>query len=123
MAQALRRFEASRETISARPDEAAGGQVATRGQSQGGGDGDPPPRVSLAGKLEYLFRHVHPRGRGDFSYREVASGVEASGAPTISPTYIMYLRKGERTNPTMQHVEALARFFGVPTAYFLYEET
>jgi transcriptional regulator with XRE-family HTH domain len=96
-----------------------------------GGHGEGPDRAeasgsrpsTLAAKLDYLFRQVHPRARGEFSYREVAAGVESAGGPTISPTYIMYLRKGERTNPTMQHLEALAKFFGVPTAYFLDDDT
>jgi transcriptional regulator with XRE-family HTH domain len=92
-------------------------------ESSGDPGGTTPPLGTLAAKLDYLFRQVHPRGRGELSYREVASGVEAAGGPTISPTYIMYLRKGERTNPTLQHLEALARFFGVPTAYFLDDET
>lgn len=82
----------------------------------------PAPRT-LAEKLDYLFRQVHPRGRGEFSYREVASGIEKAGGATASPTYLMYLRKGQRTNPSLQHLEALAAFFGVPPAYFLDEET
>lgn len=83
----------------------------------------PPPGPTLAGKLDYLFRQVHPRGRGEFSYREVAAGIERAGGPTVSASYLMYLRKGERTNPSLQHLEALAAFFGVPAAYFLDDTT
>jgi transcriptional regulator with XRE-family HTH domain len=81
------------------------------------------PLRSLAAKLDYLFRHVHRRDGGEYSYRQVAGGIERAGGPTISPTYVMYLRKGERTNPTVQHLEAIATFFGVPLAYFLDDET
>lgn len=86
-------------------------------------DGRPHPGYSLASKLDYLFRQVHPRGRGEFSYREVAAGIERAGGPTVSASYLMYLRKGERTNPSLQHLEALAAFFGVPAAYFLDDAT
>ena len=85
-------------------------------------DGTAPPRT-LAEKLDLLFRRVHGRGRGEFSYREVAAGIERAGGPTVSPTYLMYLRKGQRTNPSLQHLEALSAFFGVPTAYFLDDDT
>lgn len=78
--------------------------------------------VTLAEKLDYLFRQVRGRGRGEMSYREVAAGIEDAGGPTISPTYLMYLRKGQRTNPSLQHLEAIAGYFGVPTSYFLDQE-
>ncbi|MEU8702559.1 XRE family transcriptional regulator [Streptomyces sp. NPDC048680] len=42
----------------------------------------------------------------------------SSGTVSISGSYIWLLRKGQRDNPTLKHVEALARFFGVPPAYF-----
>ena len=43
--------------------------------------------------------------------------------PTISATYVWQLRKGLRDNPTKNHIEALAGFFGVPPAYFFDEDT
>jgi transcriptional regulator with XRE-family HTH domain len=80
-----------------------------------------PPRT-LAEKLQHLFASVRPAGRGEYSNHEVATAIEAAGGPTISATYIWQLRKGLRTNPTLNHLEALARFFGVPTSYFLDDE-
>ncbi|WP_331273032.1 helix-turn-helix domain-containing protein [Motilibacter deserti] len=96
--------------------------MVTSGDAGDGTSACPEPRT-LAQKLDYLFRQVHPRDRGEYSLREVAAGIERAGGPTISPTYLMYLRKGQRTNPTMQHLEAIARFFGVPMAYFLDDAT
>jgi transcriptional regulator with XRE-family HTH domain len=79
----------------------------------------PSPPTSLADKLDYLFRTVHPKGRGEYTYREVAQAInDASGGTTISASYLWQLRKGEKNNPTIKHVEALARFFGVPPSYF-----
>lgn len=97
--------------------------MAAKGDRDEGRAGDRPALRSLAAKLDYLFRQVHPRDRGEYSYRQVAGGIEQAGGPTISPTYVMYLRKGERTNPTVQHLEAIAKFFGVPLSYFLDDET
>ncbi|MEV0614701.1 XRE family transcriptional regulator [Nonomuraea sp. NPDC050404] len=78
--------------------------------------------MTLAEKLEFLFQTVHPPGRGPYSNDEVAAGLKDRGGPTISGTYIWYLRKGERDNPTIKHIEALARFFGVPSQYFLEDD-
>ncbi len=72
---------------------------------------------SLAEKLDELFSTVHPIGK-EYSYNDVARGVEELGAPKVSATYIWQLRTGKRDNPTRRHIEALAAFFGVPPAYF-----
>ena len=88
----------------------------------------PPPAgagagaLSLADKLEHLFRLVHPPGRGEYPNEEVARVIEAKGGPTISGAYIGMLRRGERDNPTKKHLEALAGFFGVSPAYFFDDE-
>jgi transcriptional regulator with XRE-family HTH domain len=81
------------------------------------------PSRTLAAKLQHLFATVRPPGRGEYSNQEVATAIEGSGGPTISATYIWQLRKGLRTNPTLNHLEALASFFGVPVAYFLDADT
>jgi transcriptional regulator with XRE-family HTH domain len=72
---------------------------------------------TLAEKLDELFSTVHPIGK-EYSYNDVARGVEELGAPRVSATYIWQLRTGKRDNPTKRHIEALASFFGVPPAYF-----
>ncbi|MET9414638.1 helix-turn-helix domain-containing protein [Streptomyces klenkii] len=71
----------------------------------------------LADKLNHLFTNVIPPGRGQYSTDEVARAITADGVP-ISASYIWLLRKGQRDNPTLRHLEGLARFFGVPPAYF-----
>ncbi|SHG89347.1 helix-turn-helix domain-containing protein [Streptoalloteichus hindustanus] len=80
------------------------------------------PRT-LAEKLNHLFESVHPAGRGPYSNEEVAAAIRDQGGATISATYIWLLRKGQRDNPTMKHLEALAAFFGVPPAYFFDDAT
>jgi transcriptional regulator with XRE-family HTH domain len=73
---------------------------------------------TLAAKLDRLFRTVHPAGRGEYTYEEVAGAIRDRGV-MISHTYVWQLRKGARDNPTKRHLEALAEFFGVNAAYFL----
>jgi transcriptional regulator with XRE-family HTH domain len=80
-----------------------------------------PPRT-LADKLNHLFLTVHPAARGPYSNEEVAAAIRERGTASVSATYIWLLRKGERDNPTLKHLEALASFFGVPPAYFFDDE-
>jgi transcriptional regulator with XRE-family HTH domain len=72
----------------------------------------------LAARLNTLFAKVHPADRGPYSNEEVAQTIRSQGGE-ISRAYIAYLRSGERTNPTMQHLAALAGFFGVKPSYFI----
>lgn len=80
---------------------------------------DPESRQSanLADKLNHLFATMKPAGRDPYTSEEAARAITAAGVP-ISGSYIWLLRKGQRDNPTLRHLEGLARFFGVPPAYF-----
>lgn len=73
---------------------------------------------TLASRIDHLLSTVHPKNRGPYTYEEVAEGIRAQGGPTISAQYLNQLHRGRRDNPTKQHLEALAKFFGVPVAYF-----
>jgi len=79
---------------------------------------DEPSLETLADRLDYLFRTVHPANRGPYSLREVAEAVTADGED-ISPQYIAFLKTGQRDNPTVKTITALAKFFGVPPGYLL----
>jgi transcriptional regulator with XRE-family HTH domain len=77
------------------------------------------PDGLLAQRLSHLFLTVHPEGRGPYSHAEVAEAInQAAGKNIISTVYIWQLRTGQRDNPTMRHLSALAAFFGVSPAYF-----
>lgn len=88
-----------------------------------GGDAGPERRRRLAEKLEYLFRTVREPGRREYGNEEVAAAITRDQDVTISASYIWYLRTGQRDNPTFKHLNALARFFGVPPAYFFDDDT
>jgi transcriptional regulator with XRE-family HTH domain len=84
---------------------------------------DESQRRALAEKLEYLFRTVRETDRREYSNEDVAAAIVCDQQVTISASYIWYLRTGQRDNPTFKHLNALARFFGVPPAYFFDDET
>jgi transcriptional regulator with XRE-family HTH domain len=82
-----------------------------------------PAERTLAQRLEYVFRTVHEPGRREYSNEEVATAITLDQGVTISASYLWYLRTGQRDNPTLKHLNALAKFFGVPTAYFFDNDT
>jgi transcriptional regulator with XRE-family HTH domain len=72
----------------------------------------------LAERIDCLFRaHRSPRGR-EFTYREAASAMSAHDGVSFSSAYLWQLRTGAKDNPTIRHIEALARFFDVSPSYF-----
>jgi transcriptional regulator with XRE-family HTH domain len=87
-----------------------------------GVDDDPNRQATLAQKLDHLFSTVG-LATGEYTHEQVATAIRDRGGPTISATYVWQLRKGLRDNPTKNHIEALAGFFGVPPAYFFDRDT
>jgi transcriptional regulator with XRE-family HTH domain len=83
-----------------------------------------PPKGLFAQRLDHLFRTVHPKDRGPYTPAEVADAINtAAGDRVVSATYLWLLRTGQRDNPTLRHLLALAKFFGVPPVYFLPDDT
>lgn len=78
--------------------------------------------VTLADKLNHLFATVHPPGRGEYTLDEVAEAIGQHGETTITAAYLSQMRRGQRTNPSKNVLEALAWFFGVSPAYFFNDE-
>ena len=78
-----------------------------------------PPEGLFAERLDRLFRTVYPKDRGPYTPAEVAEAInQAAENKVVSGTYLWLLRTGQRDNPTMKHLIAIARFFGVPPTYF-----
>ena len=78
------------------------------------------PKGFFAQRLDHLFRTVHPQDRGPYTPAEVADTINAAaGERVVSATYLWLLRTGDRDNPTLRHLTAIAKFFGVPPVYFL----
>jgi len=75
-----------------------------------------PPRQTFAELLEHLFvTHPNPATRRRYSDAEVAIAVG------ISKTAVWALRTGQSSNPTLETIYGLARFFGVTPGYFFGE--
>jgi transcriptional regulator with XRE-family HTH domain len=102
-----------------------------------GSDGRPQPVLTtLAERIEYLFDTIRPTaaelggeepGRR-YTNREIADKINLAangtpGAPTISAAYVGELRRGVATDPRTSHVQALARAFGVDSAFFVDDHT
>ena len=83
-----------------------------------------PPEGLFAERLDRLFRTVHPKDRGPYTPAEAADAINhAAGDKVVSGTYLWLLRTGQRDNPTMKHLIAIARFFAVPPTYFFPDDS
>jgi transcriptional regulator with XRE-family HTH domain len=76
---------------------------------------------TFTAKLNRLFDTIASPDGSPYTNDEVATAITESGT-SISGSYIWMLRKGQRDNPTLRHIEALARFFGIPVSYFFDDE-
>jgi len=77
-----------------------------------------PVLRTLADKVNWLIDRAHPAGRGPFSNNEVADLIKKATGEEVSYTTIWKLRNGQAQNPQKRLIEALARTFGVPPAFF-----
>jgi transcriptional regulator with XRE-family HTH domain len=82
-----------------------------------------PVLRTLADKVNWLIDRAHPAGRGPFSNNEVAALIKDVTGEEVSYTTIWKLRNGQAQNPQKRLIEALARTFGVPPAFFFDDYT
>ena len=74
----------------------------------------------LSEKLNRLFEVMRKPSEPTMSNPAAAAAITSQTGVSISATYLWQLRTGAKTNPTVQHLRAIAEFFGV-SAYFLIE--
>ena len=77
-----------------------------------------PPLRTLADKVNWLIDRAHPVGRGPYSLQEVSDLIQRATGEDVSYTTIWKLRNGQTQNPQKRVIEALAKTFGVPPAFF-----
>ncbi|MGB8386647.1 helix-turn-helix domain-containing protein [Mycobacterium sp.] len=77
--------------------------------------------TTFAARLNRLFDTVYPPGRGPHTSAEVIAALKAEGI-TMSAPYLSQLRSGNRTNPSVATMAALANFFRIKPAYFTDDE-
>lgn len=73
--------------------------------------------ATFAVRLNRLFDVVYPPGRGPHTSAEVIAALKAEGI-TMSAPYLSQLRSGNRTNPSVATMAALANFFRIKPAFF-----
>jgi transcriptional regulator with XRE-family HTH domain len=77
---------------------------------------------SLADRINRAFDANRRSDGKPWTNREVVKWLGTNRKPgdsTISEAYLALLRSGERDNPSVSHLRALARFFQIPATYFL----
>ena len=90
------------------------------GEAAGSAESTPVLRT-LADKVNWLIDQAHPAGRGPHTNNEVADLIKKTTGEEISYTQIWKLRNGQAQNPQMRLIEAMAKTFGVPAAFFFPE--
>src|SRR6266536_6478412 len=80
------------------------------------------PMARFQARLDHLFQTVRAPDGSEYSYRQVATGIEQLVGYKTSSSYLQELRAGLRTSPTMKYLHGLCAFFGVPIGYFFDEE-
>jgi transcriptional regulator with XRE-family HTH domain len=73
----------------------------------------------LSSKLNRLFDIMRKPSEPPLSNAAAAEAITKQTGVSISPAYIWQLRSGVKTNPTVQHLRAIAEFFGVPASYLI----
>nr|CAG38709.1 putative regulator component [Streptomyces lividus] len=73
-------------------------------------------------RLNELIAALHPDERKRPGYARLAKEISESTGGTISGTYLWELATGKKRNVTLEQLDVLAEYFGVPPEYFLSEE-
>ncbi len=76
---------------------------------------------TLADRINALFETFRAPGERPPSLDLVVQEVQARGG-SISVGYLSELRTGRATNPRIDHLKAIADYFGVPLSYFTDDE-
>ncbi|QIS23890.1 XRE family transcriptional regulator [Nocardia terpenica] len=83
-----------------------------------GTDGVQAP-TELAAKINRLFEVMRSPSAPPLSNAAAAEAITRATGTSISSAYLWQLRSGLKTNPTVAHLRAIARYFGVPASYLV----
>jgi len=89
-------------------------KLASTGES--GGD---PNATELSVKLNKLFEIMRKPSAPSLSNAAAAEAITKQTGVSISSAYMWQLRTGVKNNPTVQHLRAIAEFFGVSPSYLI----
>ncbi|APE20316.1 MULTISPECIES: hypothetical protein [Streptomyces] len=85
-------------------------------------DGVRPLLRKFDQRLTELIHAVYPDEQQRPGYARLAREISAATGGSISGTYLWELATGKKRNITLEQLDVLAQFFGVPPEYFLNEE-
>lgn len=79
--------------------------------------------ATLAEKINHLLTgQAEVDADGKPSYKKMAAKIAKLSGESFSAAYLWQLHRGERTNPTLRHLRAMAQYFDVPVSYFTDDE-
>lgn len=79
-------------------------------------------RGVIAERLDHLFATVRP-GTRPYTLKEVADGINARlGERLLTVQYLSQLRRGDRDQPSLRVLQAIADWFGIHYSYFTAED-
>ncbi|MEV5239170.1 hypothetical protein AB0K89_08650 [Streptomyces cinnamoneus] len=84
--------------------------------------GDRPLLRAFDQRLNELIAAIYPDERKRPGYARLAKEIRDTTGGSISGTYLWELATGKKRNVTLEQLDVLAEFFGVPPEYFLSEE-
>ncbi|MEU5087752.1 hypothetical protein [Streptomyces sp. NPDC021356] len=87
-----------------------------------GGQGGRPLLAQFGERLRALIVALYPDERQRPGYAKLAAQIRQSTGGTISATYLWELATGKKRNLTVEQLDVLAEFFGVPPEYFFDDE-
>ncbi|GFM95222.1 helix-turn-helix domain-containing protein [Streptomyces fulvorobeus] len=73
-------------------------------------------------RLNELIQAIYPDPRKRPGFSRLAKEIREATGGTISATYLWELSTGKKRNVTLEQLDVLAEFFGVPPEYFLNDE-
>lgn len=79
----------------------------------------PAAESVLASKLSRLFAVMHKRDEPEVSTDAAAEAISARSGVLVSAADLERLRSGDKTDPTVDQLRAIAAFFGVAERYLL----
>ncbi|MCQ4046555.1 hypothetical protein ACFOSC_20170 [Streptantibioticus rubrisoli] len=82
------------------------------------GHGSRPLLAKFDQRLSELIAALYPDERQRPGYAKLAAQIRQSTGGTISATYLWELATGKKRNVTLEQLDVLAEFFGVPPEYF-----
>jgi transcriptional regulator with XRE-family HTH domain len=83
--------------------------------------GRPSPR-RIDQRLNELILALYPDPRQRPGYAKLAALIREATGREISRTYLWELATGKKSNVTLEQLDVLAEFFGVPPEYFINDE-